>query len=108
MSVEIGMSSSISLKSVSSGALGIATGTSKLLRSLPTPKSSALSVGQSLVTTGLNVASSLVTGGDFNLTDLLNTQIQVQREMQVVSMASNVAKSEHEMSMAPIRNLRLS
>ncbi len=102
------MSSSISLKSLSSGALGIATGTSKLLRALPTPKNTAASFGQNLVSTGLNVASELVSGGDLSLTDLLNTQIQVQREMQVISMASNVSKSEHEMSMAPIRNLRLS
>ena len=102
------MSSSISLKSDSSGALGIATGTSKLLRALPSPQSSALEFGSNLVSSGLNVAAGLVSGGDLGLGDLLTTQIQVQREMQIISMASNVAKSEHEMNMAPIRNLRLS
>lgn len=45
--------------------------------------------------------------GDANdLNGLLNTQIQLQRELQVFSMLSNIAKTEHETRMAAVRNMR--
>jgi len=41
------------------------------------------------------------------LEDLLNQQMQIQLLMQHVSMQSNILRSQHEMEMAPIRNMRL-
>lgn len=38
---------------------------------------------------------------------LLQMQIEAQREMQNVSMLSNVEKSKHETQMAAIRNIRV-
>jgi hypothetical protein len=37
---------------------------------------------------------------------LLNLQIQMQRELQIFSMLSNIAKTEHETQMAAVRNMR--
>ncbi len=42
--------------------------------------------------------------GDF--ADLIQMQIEVQKEMQTTTMVSNVEKSKHESKMAPIRNIR--
>jgi hypothetical protein len=55
----------------------------------------------------MNAIGTLVGSGGEDLTQLLNMQIQIQREMQVVSMISNIAKSQHEMEMAPVRNMRV-
>jgi len=70
------------------------------------------SVGNSIlgVTTGrlpnsANIASGVVS--DTN-NELILTQIEMQREMQVTSMISNVEKSKHEARMTPIRNIRVS
>jgi hypothetical protein len=105
------MSANTSIKPLSSGGYGLALSGSSLLRALPEPRNSLASWGNSLLSTGATIASSLVPGGDVlgmnNLTDLLNMQIQIQREMQVISMASNIEKSRHETEMAPIRNMRV-
>ena len=53
----------------------------------------------------LDSASNLSGMGDF--TGLLQQQIEIQRVMQIVSMASNVERSKHETEMAPIRNMRV-
>lgn len=45
--------------------------------------------------------------GASDITNLLNQQIQIQQLMQTVSMASNIARSQHETEMAPIRNMRV-
>ena len=61
-----------------------------------------------------NVASSLVgaassgvaaAGGDFN--SLLQYQIEAQKQMMLVSMQSNLSRTEHETKMTPVRNLRV-
>lgn len=105
------MSSNTSIKPLSGGGYGLALNDSDLLRALPEPRNSLASWGNSLLSTGASLASSLVPGGDVlgmnNLTDLLNMQIQIQRQMQVISMASNIEKSRHETEMAPIRNMRV-
>jgi len=44
--------------------------------------------------------------GDF--AELINLQIQVQQEMQTVTMVSNIEKSKHESKMAALRNVRTS
>ncbi len=39
--------------------------------------------------------------------DLLERQIEIQTQMQLVSMESNIEKSRHETQMAAIRNIRV-
>jgi hypothetical protein len=72
--------------------------------------------GSGLFNDVLNVVSSLgstaiggvpaVVNGDF--ASLLNAQLEASREMQSVSMVSNIEKSKHESKMAAIRNIRVS
>jgi hypothetical protein len=38
---------------------------------------------------------------------LISTQIQVQRDMQLYTMISNLERSRHETEMAPVRNMRV-
>lgn len=52
-------------------------------------------------------ATSAVTGMDPIYSDLLQKQIEVQQQMQIVSMESNIEKSKHETQMAAIRNVRV-
>jgi hypothetical protein len=103
--------SNISIVSTSHGQYGISTGDSALLRVAPEPKNSLGSWMSSIASTGLSVARSVVPGIDGlaggDLTSLLNMQIQIQQQMQVVSMVSNVERSRHETEMAPIRNMRV-
>lgn len=105
------MSSQISLTPVHGGSYGLSMAGSSLLRALPEPRSSWGSVGKSLLSAGTQIASTLLPGGgvfDQNeLTNLLQTQIYIQTQMQLWSMQSNIAKSRHETEMAPIRNMRV-
>ena len=78
-----------------------------LARAMPEPRSSFAQWGKVAVNTGMDAIGTLVGGGSSDLTNLLNMQIQIQREMQTVSMISNIAKSQHEMEMAPVRNMRV-
>ena len=99
------MSSSISIKPMLAG-LGIGVGASALARALPEPRST-LAWGKATVGAGVDAIGGLLGSGSADLGNLLNMQIQIQREMQVVSMLSNVYKSQHEMEMAPVRNMRV-
>jgi hypothetical protein len=51
--------------------------------------------------------STLPAGLNPEYTSLLNRQMEVQMQMQSVSMESNIERSKHEAQMTPIRNLRL-
>ena len=95
---------------MSSDAVGAVIETQGLGRFIPEPRSSA----------GLNFRNILsrvgaaVTGGASNLIgidpayrDLLMKQIEIQQQMQLVSMTSNIEKSKHETEMAAIRNIRV-
>lgn len=106
------MTSIPSLGSVSSGVWGVKVGSSPLLRYAPQPRGSGgswLQSATSAITTTLGAAANVATGVDnsMTLTNLLNQQIAIQQEMQQISMLSNIAKSHHEMEMAPIRNMRV-
>jgi len=83
---------------------------SSLARFIPEPKTSAaLSFGgvfKSLASTVTGAAGNLA-GISPEYADLINKQIEVQTQMQLVSMQSNLAKSKHETEMAPIRNIRV-
>lgn len=102
-----------SVGSTSNGPWGVSVGDSPLVRSAPEPRSLLGSWGHSTTSAVASAATSLAGigagfldgGGD--IASLLNRQIQIQQEMQTVSMASNIARSQHETEMAPIRNMRV-
>jgi hypothetical protein len=110
-SEEHSMSSTISLTPVTGGGYGMSVAGSDLLRALPEPRSSWSSIGKSLLSAGSQVAGALLPGAQVfdqaELTNLLQTQMYIQTQMQVWSMQSNIAKSEHETAMAPVRNMRV-
>lgn len=70
--------------------------------------SGAIGIGQNLLN---GVGSSLLNGTNggavAEFQTLLNKQMEVQAEMQAVSMESNVSRADHETKMTPIRNIRL-
>jgi len=45
-------------------------------------------------------------GSSADPNELLLKQIELQREMQILTMQTNVAKTEHETRMAAVRNMR--
>ena len=100
------------ISSTSTGSSGISVGESPLLRFAPEPRSTlgswfsaaGAAVGATASTLA-GVGSSVIDGS--SITNLLNQQIQIQQIMQTVSMMSNVARSQHETEMAPIRNMRV-
>ena len=103
--------SNISIVSTSNGQYGISSGDSPLLRVAPEPQSSIGSWMGRVAAKSLDYASTLLPGGAMlgssDLTDLLTTQFQLQQQMQLVSMISNIQHAEHEMEKAPIRNMRI-
>lgn len=62
----------------------------------------------SIARTALNAGVGMLTGMSPEYGMLLSVQLEAQREMQLVSMVSNIHRSRHEAEMAAIRNLRLS
>jgi len=80
----------------------------RLIRYLPEPGSgTAGAFGQIL--SSITKATAPVEGGgvDNQLANLMSEQLAQQERLQMVSLYSNVAKSEHETQMAPIRNIRV-
>lgn len=81
-----------------------------LQRFLPEPRTRS-GVNFSQVLRGVG---SLISGGVSSFSgidpvyqDLLAKQIEMQQQMQLVTMASNIEKSRHETQMAPVRNIRV-
>lgn len=74
-------------------------------RFIPEPKS-GLDTFQSVARAVSTIAGGLV-GIDPEYRSLIEKQLQLQEQMQRVSMESNLARTEHETEMTPIRNLRL-
>lgn len=105
------MSSSL-LSASSLGPQALQVGGSALLRYPPEPRST---VGQwaSAATSAAKQVASVAFGGGIipdpttDLAALLQQQIQIQLEMQVWTARSNIARSEHEIQMAPVRNMRV-
>ena len=87
----------------------------ELKRFKPEPQSRLLSGFNSIVQGISKAAKSAMSyvsnvdpiASEANYSDLLNKQIEMQEQMQVVSMASNIEKSKHETQMAAIRNIRV-
>lgn len=101
-----------SISSGSDGVYGVTVGGSPMYRYAPEPRSSFGSWAQVAGSTVGSVAGAAAGAGlglglGTDLTSLLNQQIQIQQEMQVISMQSNISRSQHEMEMAPIRNMRI-
>lgn len=46
-------------------------------------------------------------GVESGYAEMLNQQMQVQQQMQLVSMYSNIEKSKHETQMSAVRNIRV-
>lgn len=83
--------------------------TSGLGRFIPEPRSSTavnfrgvLAGAASLLRSGVGA----VTGVEPIYQDLLDKQIEMQLQMQLVTLESNIEKSRHETQMAAIRNVR--
>ena len=105
------------IKGASDGNWGVGMQGSDLVRFPPEPRNStfgqwgraaltsASSIGGAVLGVATGVGSGASGMGDFQ--SLLNTQMEVQRVMAMVSMESNISKSRHETEMAPIRNLRV-
>lgn len=115
------MSSIPSTLRSSDGTWGITGGSRGMVRFGPEPRTSgswlastakaiAGVAGAALAPTGLGAAAGGLAGVGNIPADagvLLAEQVRIQREMQIVTMISNVEKSKHETEMAPVRNLRV-
>lgn len=106
------MSSAIASGSASDGSWGISSPGSSYLLYPPEPQNSAgtwlQATGSALSAVG-GTALMAVQGvtTDLSLQSLLQQQIQIQQQMQIYSAQSNISRTEHEMEMTPIRNMRL-
>lgn len=104
--------SSYSIQPTSNGVWGIKPGSSPMLRALPEPRSTLGSWVSSAASAVAQVATTAFTGNPMldsaqDFSQLFATQLEVQREMQYWTMASNIARSSHETEMAPVRNMRV-
>jgi hypothetical protein len=93
---------------------GISPGTpgseAQLMPYVPEPSTTGIGLFRDVFQAAGSAAASLLPGG-FGRVDgfqhLISAQIQVQLEMQQVSMVSNIEKSRHESRMAAVRNIRV-
>jgi hypothetical protein len=82
-------------------------------RILPAPHSGATQVMRAVVkgveglASGIGKTASKFAGVDAQYSPLLEKQLEVQVQMQLVSLYSNIEKSRHETEMAAIRNTRV-
>jgi hypothetical protein len=77
-------------------------------RFVPEPRSSAGANFKAVIDTVGSVASSISSfpGLDPAYQSLISKQIEVQKQMQMVTLQSNIEKSKHETQMSAIRNMR--
>ena len=83
-----------------------------MLRYSPEPRSMLGQWASAATSAVTQVASTALGGGVLpdpttDLAALLQQQIQIQLEMQMWTARSNIARSEHEIQMAPVRNMRV-
>jgi hypothetical protein len=86
-------------------------GGSSVSRFAPEPKSRLGSTFQNVFRGLVSGVSDMGIGGAATLgsfENLLNTQMYWQLQMQEWTAKSNIAKSQHEIAMAPVRNIRVS
>ncbi len=77
-------------------------------RFIPEPKNGAAAPFKAALSAVANSVSgaTVFPGVDSQYAELLNKQMEVQQQMQLVSMFSNIEKSRHETQMAAVRNIR--
>ena len=79
---------------------------------LPEPARTGVGLFQDAINTVANAGQNALSGSDLSsagsFASLIETQIEIQKELQAATMVSNVEKSKHEANMAPIRNIRVS
>lgn len=77
-------------------------------RFIPEPKNGVAAPFKAMLSSvATSVSGSTVFPGvDTQYADLLNKQMEMQQQMQLVSMFSNIEKSRHETQMAAVRNIR--
>ena len=83
---------------------------SSIGRFIPEPQSNLGTVFRSMLSSVLSSlgdasASFSAVNPEYQL--LLQQQIELQRQMQLVSLYSNLEKSKHDTAMAPIRNIKV-
>ena len=86
-------------------------GSSNLVRIPPEPKSRLSFNFGSLLSRVGGIAATAATSGisgsvDPTYMSLISKQIEMQEQLQLVSLTSNTEKSRHESKMAAIRNVR--
>ena len=79
-------------------------------RFIPEPRNTLSTFGTMLRSVGgvLSTRGRGFPGIEPEYQTLLEKQIEVQQQMQVLSMQSNIEKSKHETQMTAIRNIRIS
>jgi len=82
-----------------SAALGVAK---RVSRYLPEP----VAQGVDFVASMDNAQNEIGVSSEYQ--ELIDKQINTQRELQQVSFTSNIEKSQHESRMAAVRNIRVS
>lgn len=83
---------------------------SPAVRYTPEPDGFGAKLGQ--IVGGVGSAAAAVAGGALGGLDptnqlLIAEQMRAQKEMMMVSLISNISKSEHETEMAAVRNVRV-
>lgn len=83
-----------------------------MLRYSPEPRSTLGQWANTATSAVRQVASAALGSGFFpdptkELNDMLQQQIKIQYDMQLWTARSNIARSEHEIQMAPVRNMRV-
>ncbi len=74
---------------------------------VPRPGSGFGSMVQSLIGNVLGKFGVSNTGINPEYSNLIEKQLEMQEQMQLVSLYSNIIKSEHETQMAATRNIRV-
>ncbi len=85
------------------------TSLGNLDRFSPEPKSTLSTAFQKVlggVSSFLGSGATSALGINADYQSLINKQLEVQQQMQLVSLHSNIEKSKHESRMAAIRNVR--
>lgn len=96
---------SVGLQNIQSGVQFLSG--NGLQKFMPEPKN-RLNFGRMLENFGQSLlgGAAQFSGLDPTYSGLLNKQIEMQQQLQLVSLYSNIEKSRHESKMAAIRNVR--
>ena len=85
---------------------GLAGAAATVSRFIPEPQSRVANLFSGVMRAVAGTVVPGASGINPEYQDLISKQIEVQEQMQLVSLVSNVEKSKHETQMAAVRNLR--